>query len=109
MYQDFGFYRILPLTRLTTTRSRSPALPPPTRLVSTGVCEGLTVGVYNVENLSPTSSNLPQIAADIVRYMRSPPLVFIQEIQDDNGPTNDAGLLALFSPLSLHTLAQSLT
>ena len=93
--QAFGFYRILPLTSLKTTSSPQPPLPPPTELTSSGDCEGLTVGSYNVENLSPESATLNQIAADIVNYLQSPPLVAIQEIQDDNGPTNDAGLFPL--------------
>lgn len=55
------------------------------------------MGDYNVENLSPGSSNLQQIASDIVNYLKTPPIIALQEIQDDNGPTNDAGLPA---PLS---------
>ena len=96
MTQAFGFYRILPLTNIKVTASRQPPLPPPTRLTSTGGCRGLTIGSYNVENLSPTSPNLNQIAADIVTYLKSPPLVLLQEIQDDNGPTNDASKLPRF-------------
>ncbi|KXT06625.1 hypothetical protein AC578_8474 [Pseudocercospora eumusae] len=88
--QAFGFYRILPLTNIKVTRSRSPALPPATTLTSSGKCNGITVGQYNVENLQPASDNLQAIAEDIVNYMRTPDLLFVQEIQDDNGPTNDA-------------------
>jgi hypothetical protein len=98
----FGFYRILPLTSIKITSSPQPALPPPTELISTGSCRGLTIGSYNVENLSPTSPNLNQIAADIANSLRSPPLVLVQEIQDNNGPTNDASMfpISMFSESS---------
>ncbi|KXT14219.1 hypothetical protein AC579_7536 [Pseudocercospora musae] len=88
--QAFGFYRILPLTNIKVTGSRSPALPPATTLTSSGKCNGITIGQYNVENLQPASDNLQAIAQDIVNYMGTPDLLFVQEIQDDNGPTNDA-------------------
>ncbi|KAF7189088.1 hypothetical protein HII31_09510 [Pseudocercospora fuligena] len=88
--QAFGFYRILPLTNIKVTGSRSPALPPATTLTSSGKCNGITVGQYNVENLQPASDNLQAIAEDIVNYMKTPDLLFVQEIPDDNGPTNDA-------------------
>ncbi|ERF73316.1 hypothetical protein EPUS_03149 [Endocarpon pusillum Z07020] len=104
--QAFGFYRILPLTSLVVISSPQPALPPPTELTYSGNCGGLTIGSYNVENLSPTSPNLNQIASDIVNYLRSPPLIFIQEIQDDNGPTNDAIVSA---NLTLSTLSRAIT
>jgi hypothetical protein len=89
--QAFGYYRILPLTALNVTGSASPALPPATELISNGKCNRLTVGSYNVENLSPTSTYLPNIAAHIAKYLKSPDLMIIQEIHDDNGPKNDAG------------------
>ncbi|KAK5703855.1 hypothetical protein LTR97_002868 [Elasticomyces elasticus] len=87
----FGFYYILPQTGLRVTSSKSPARPPPTKLVSSGKCSGITMGQYNVENLSPKSGALiGEIAAQIVNDLRSPDLLFIQEIQDNNGATNDA-------------------
>jgi hypothetical protein len=35
------------------------------------------------------------LADHVVNYMRSPDILFVQEVQDDNGPTNDAGKLLL--------------
>lgn len=90
LYQAFGFYRILPLTAITVRKSESPALPKPVDWNSKGNCKKLTVGSYNVENLAPTSSWLPSIADHIANYLNSPDLLFLQEIQDNNGPTNDA-------------------
>lgn len=87
--QAFGYYRILPTTGMTILNSQTPTLPPPTTLTSNGKCDGLTFGSYNVENLSPKSTILPTIASHIVNYLKSPTLMFLQEIQDDNGATNN--------------------
>lgn len=87
----FGFYRILPATALKVTKSQKPALPNPTKLESSGKCDGITVGAYNVENLAPDSAHHPLLADHIVKYLKSPDIIFVQEVQDDNGPTNDAG------------------
>jgi hypothetical protein len=87
----FGFYRILPKTAIKAIKSQKPELPKPTKLESKGKCEGITVGAYNVENLAPNSTHHGALAAHIVDYMRSPDIIFVQEVQDDNGPTNDAG------------------
>ncbi|KIX09484.1 uncharacterized protein Z518_00564 [Rhinocladiella mackenziei CBS 650.93] len=89
MYQAFGFYRILPLTAITVKSSPTPALPTPVDWDSKGNCKKLTVGSYNVENLAPTSSWLPDIADHIANYLNSPDLMFLQEVQDNTGPTDD--------------------
>ncbi|KIV89281.1 hypothetical protein PV10_08859 [Exophiala mesophila] len=87
--QAFGFYRVLPLTAVVTEKSEKPALPKGVDWKSGGSCKKFTVGVYNVENLAPTSPWLPDIAGHIVKYLNSPDLLFLQEVQDSNGPTND--------------------
>lgn len=87
----FGYYRILPSTALKVTGSKKPLTPKPTKLESKNDCGGITFGAYNVENLAPTSAHLPHVAEQIVDYLKSPDVVFIQEVQDDNGVTNDAG------------------
>jgi predicted extracellular nuclease len=86
---EFGFYRILPLTALNITTARAPA-PAPAALTSSGTCSSIVIGSYNVENLFPTAPNLGLIATQIVDYLHSPPLLMVQEIQDNNGRTNDA-------------------
>jgi hypothetical protein len=48
----FGFYRILPRTAIKVTKSQKPTLPKPTKLESKGRCEGITIGAYNVENIT---------------------------------------------------------
>ncbi|XPT01441.1 hypothetical protein M3J09_010576 [Ascochyta lentis] len=102
----FGYYRILPSTALKVTDSKKPLAPKPTKLESKNDCGGITFGAYNVENLAPTSSHLPHVAEQIVDYLRSPDVVFIQEVQDDNGVTNDAVVSA---NLTLSTLTKAIS
>ncbi|UPX10273.1 uncharacterized protein EKO05_0000940 [Ascochyta rabiei] len=102
----FGYYRILPSTALKVTGSKKPLSPKPTKLESKNDCGGITFGAYNVENLAPTSSHLPHVAEQIVDYLRSPDVVFIQEVQDDNGATNDAVVSA---NLTLSTLTKAIS
>ncbi|KAF2639731.1 DNase I-like protein [Massarina eburnea CBS 473.64] len=102
----FGFYRILPKTAIKVIKSQAPTLPSSTKLLSEGKCSGITFGAYNVENLAPNSSHLPTIASHIVSYLTSPDFLFLQEIQDDNGPTNDAVVTA---NLTLSTLTAAIS
>jgi predicted extracellular nuclease len=88
----FGFYRILPTTAMKVTKTQK-KVAKATKLESKGRCEGITVGAYNVENLAPNSTHHGALAEHIVKYLRSPDILFVQEVQDDNGPTNDAGEL----------------
>ncbi|KIW27630.1 uncharacterized protein PV07_07355 [Cladophialophora immunda] len=89
VYQEFGAYYILPLTALSVIDSKQPALPDPINWNSKGSCKKITVGQYNVDNLASNSTTLPGIAYDIAYYLNSPDLVFLQEIQDNSGPTDD--------------------
>ncbi|KAK4631779.1 hypothetical protein CLAFUW4_03857 [Fulvia fulva] len=108
VFQDFGFYRILPTTAIKVTRSKSPALPPATRLRSNGRCSGITVGQYNIENYYSGSpaDQISSIGDHIANFLRSPDLIMVQEVQDDNGPTNDA---IVDANVSLSTLRDSIT
>lgn len=105
MTYAFGFYRILPLTALSVTANALPLLPPPTSLKSNGTCEGLTFGSYNVENLSPTSAHLPFVADQIVNYLGTPDIVFLQEVQDNDGATK-SGIVS--GNVTLQTLAKAI-
>ncbi|KAJ4288738.1 hypothetical protein N0V88_007272 [Collariella sp. IMI 366227] len=58
------------------------------------------LGSYNVENLSPTSPHLPLIAAHIVTYLKTPDLLFLQEIQDDSGPTDNDNITSAATTLT---------
>ncbi|MDT3396081.1 endonuclease/exonuclease/phosphatase family protein [Streptomyces sp. B1866] len=52
----------------------------------------LSVATYNVENLSPKTpaAKFDRLAAALVSNLASPDIVALEEVQDDNGPTNDA-------------------
>lgn len=94
----FGFYRIIPLTAVSVSKSATSDYPA-TSQVSTGTCKGVTVGQYNVENMNPSSSHLPKVASHIVEKLRSPDLLFLQEIQDNDGAT-DSGTVTANETLS---------
>lgn len=89
VYQAFGFYRVLPTTAVSVESSVEPALPDPVSFESSGQCSAITVGQYNVENLAPNSEHLDGIAEHIVTYLKTPDVIFLQEVQDNSGPTDD--------------------
>ncbi|KAK6194348.1 hypothetical protein LQW54_011533 [Pestalotiopsis sp. IQ-011] len=104
--QVYGFYHILPLTNITVVESLSPALPDPTTFTSDGVCSGLTVADYNVENFAPSdTAHVSDVAHHIVDYLLTPDLLFIQEIQDNDGETDD-GIVE--SDVTLSTLTAAI-
>ncbi|KAI2464310.1 DNase I-like protein [Annulohypoxylon bovei var. microspora] len=90
VYQAFGFYRILPLTNISVVQSLAPEVPPPTSLISDGTCAGITIGSYNIENFyAGDTAHVQAVAKHIVEYLHTPDLLAIQEVQDDNGETDD--------------------
>ncbi|MFJ4470349.1 endonuclease/exonuclease/phosphatase family protein [Streptomyces sp. NPDC089424] len=54
----------------------------------------LAVATYNVENLDPSDATFEAHAAAIVNNLRSPDIVSLEEIQDNNGATNDGTVAA---------------
>ncbi|MGY0487271.1 endonuclease/exonuclease/phosphatase family protein [Streptomyces sp. WG-D5] len=54
----------------------------------------LAVATYNVENLDPSDATFDAHAAAIVGHLRSPDIVSLEEIQDDNGAKNDGTVTA---------------
>ncbi|KAF9895284.1 hypothetical protein FE257_000188 [Aspergillus nanangensis] len=102
--QAYGYYALLPLSALTVTESNTTDASP-TQLVSDGSCSALSVGSYNVENLTPNSTHLSKIADHIANYLKSPNVVFLQEIQDNTGASGD-GVVA--SNVTLTTLTRAI-
>lgn len=93
VYQ-FGFFYVLPLTApQIISRPRNKI--PPTRISSNDhdPCT-VTFGDYNVENMAPTSTHIPNVASHIVDLLKTPDLLFIQEIQDNSGEKNDGTVAA---------------
>jgi hypothetical protein len=52
----------------------------------------IAVGTFNVENLSPVDppSKFEELAEIIVHNLRSPDVVAVEEVMDNNGPLNDS-------------------
>lgn len=106
MTQVYGFYSILPLTNITVVDSLSPKVSEPTSLTSDGSCSGITFGSYNVENFAPNdTAHVQAVAEHIATYLKSPDLLAVQEIQDNNGETDDG---TVDSAKTLATLASAI-
>ena len=58
--------------------------------------ERMTIASFNVENLDPSDppSKFTALAQVIVNNLRSPDILGLEEIQDNNGPTNDSTVAA---------------
>ncbi|WP_217235722.1 endonuclease/exonuclease/phosphatase family protein [Streptomyces sp. AC555_RSS877] len=54
----------------------------------------LAVATYNVENLDPTDASFEEHASAIVHNLKSPDIVSLEEIQDNNGAKNDGTVAA---------------
>ena len=54
----------------------------------------LAVATYNVENLDPADTTFEAHASAIVNNLRSPDIVSLEEIQDNNGATDDGTVAA---------------
>ncbi|MGD9880243.1 MAG: choice-of-anchor I family protein [Reyranella sp.] len=86
---SFGNYEVLPTAAYTVTAASTLA-PEVTSLV--GGASRLTIANYNVENLDP-SDGAPKfnaLAQQIVDSLKAPDILALQEVQDNNGATNDA-------------------
>lgn len=55
--------------------------------------------------MAPNSSHLPVVANHIAKYLNIPDIMFVQEIQDDSGPTDDGVVSA---NLTLTTLVEAI-
>lgn len=86
---DYAFnnYRVFPSSAPVRTDNglgrETSALTPDARL---------RIATFNVENLDPADdpARIAALAARIVGHLHSPDIVGVQEIQDNNGPINDA-------------------
>lgn len=86
MDYGFGVYKLV-VTKAPTVSSGGLM-----REVTTPAGPGiLSVAAFNVENLDPNDdpTKFKKLAALIVQNLRSPDLISVEEIQDNNGPTDD--------------------
>ncbi|MCC5641830.1 putative Ig domain-containing protein [Nostoc sp. CHAB 5824] len=83
---SFSNYEVLPtkLSVTSNTLSREVTALTPTTAK-------LTVATFNVENLDPSdgATKFSNLANRIVNNLKSPDIIALEEIQDNNGPTNN--------------------
>ena len=88
MRYNFGNYEVA----ATAAFDVAPAGLTPERTDLVRTADALTVASYNVLNLSAAPADSAQrrlLAGQIVTALRSPDIIALQEIQDDNGETDD--------------------
>lgn len=85
----FGNFEVLVGTAPTVVQA-SPLQKEVTPL--TGNADQLTVATFNVENLDPGDGpgKFDALAQAIVDHLRAPDIVNLEEVQDNNGATNDS-------------------
>ncbi|MCW2876877.1 MAG: endonuclease/exonuclease/phosphatase [Sphaerisporangium sp.] len=90
-YDNFGGY-VIAATTLGARQNNNLAA----EVTTTQATDQLAIATYNVENLDPTDpqAKFDRLAAGIVTNLRSPDVVALEEIQDNNGPTNDSVVAA---------------
>jgi uncharacterized protein len=93
-YSQYGGYVLEAATLGTPQRNH---LAPVT--ATAGTKKQLSIATYNVENLSPQDltsdpSKFPALAAGVVHNLASPDIVALEEIQDNDGPTDDGTVAA---------------
>lgn len=84
---SFGNFKLLPTSALTGV----PAGLARETVSAAGTGE-LSFATFNVENLDPTdgAAKFAELASLIVHNLASPDLLSLEEVQDNNGPTNDS-------------------
>lgn len=101
---QFSFFYVIPFTAPTVLTRPNPNVPV-TKLTSSRDGCTVTLGDYNVDNMAPNSTTLPQAATDIAKHLQTPDIMFMQEIQDNSGPTNDGTVSA---NVTLSTLSNAI-
>ncbi|WFD33238.1 hypothetical protein MCUN1_000051 [Malassezia cuniculi] len=85
-----GAYFVHPLGALKKIGQANSTASFETKIKSNSKCSGITVGDYNIENLSPADpKHVSRVAAHIAKSLGGPDLLFVQEVQDNSGPTDD--------------------
>jgi predicted extracellular nuclease len=87
---DFGNFMVALTSAVTfagTLKPETAAVTPPSQL---------SIGTFNVENLDPTDppAKFARLASIIVGNLRSPDILALEEIQDNNGATDDGTVTA---------------
>ncbi|WP_292866989.1 putative Ig domain-containing protein [Nostoc sp. LPT] len=84
---SFSNYEVLPTSVTVTSNTLNKEV---TNLTPT--TDQLTVATFNVENLDPGdgATKFNNLASRIVNNLKAPDIISLEEIQDNNGPTNDS-------------------
>ena len=84
---DFNNYEVLVSTAPTVVQASTLQ-----REVSnlTPLANQLTLATFNVQNLDPSDTTFNNLASRIVNNLRSPDIINLEEIQDNNGAINDS-------------------
>jgi uncharacterized protein len=84
VHYNFGNFELL-VTELVSTDTVGAVTPETTLLV--GTATALTVATFNVENLggNDTEADFDARAAQIVNHLRSPDILILEEMQDNDG------------------------
>ncbi|MGW2819837.1 endonuclease/exonuclease/phosphatase family protein [Streptomyces sp. NPDC001443] len=92
-YASFGGYLLAPTAATTGTAVDNGLKPEVTRRQKGNE---LALATYNVENLDPTDGDdkFTRLAKGVVTNLSSPDIVTLEEIQDDNGATDDGTVSA---------------
>ena len=90
---DFGNFEVNPTSPLTLVDG---GLEPETTVAPHE--NELSIATFNVENLDPSDApTIPRLARIVVDNLRSPDLIAIEEMQDNNGSVNDGTTAANLS------------
>jgi predicted extracellular nuclease len=102
---SFGNFKFDVTTPVTATDNGLAA----ERTNLTGTPSRLTVGSFNVENLAPGDppAKFTALATQIVTALRSPDIVALMEVQDNNGTTNNGVVDATITFNTLITAIQA--
>jgi len=84
---SFGNFKLLPIGSVVTAPGGLSQ-----ETTSAPVAGQLSVASFNVENLDPLDgpAKFETLAGQIVNHLRAPDIIGLQEVQDNNGPTNDS-------------------
>ncbi|MEH2347596.1 MAG: CARDB domain-containing protein [Nostoc sp.] len=100
---SFSNYEVLPTSVTVTSNTLTKEV---TNLTPT--TDQLTVATFNVENLDPGdgATKFNNLASRIVNNLKAPDIISLEEIQDNNGPTNDS---VVDASVTFQTLIDAIT
>ena len=104
---DFGNYEVV-ATQAYTVDKQSDLVKETTTLV--GDVNRLTVASYNAENLDPNdgAARFNTIAQEIVTNLKTPDIISLQEVQDNDGPGNANGSTVTSASQTLQMLVNAI-